>query len=226
LCVIMSQEKSSSTASRTAAARLSRVRKHSGKASSSSPFNVGRTAKRDEDEDCVSRLTDFQIEEFREAFRVFDTDGSGNIDKSELKKLMSSVGQNPDDAELEEMIRIADADGSGEIDFFEFVALMAHKMADPVNTAAVKMAFELFDKDNDGKLGFKELQGLLLNVGEPTTIEDVKTLLSEVDYDGNGEIDASEFSHMILKDQMLQQTANSLDAKAKEKKKKSRFWST
>ena len=74
-----------------------------------------------EREHAVDQLTDFQIEEFREAFRVFDVDGSGNIDKDELRKLMLSVGQAPEDDELEEMVRIADADGSGEVDFYEFV---------------------------------------------------------------------------------------------------------
>ena len=154
-------------------------------------------------DDVIARLTDFQIEEFKEAFRVFDTDGSGNIDKAELKNLMTSVGQTTGDEELDEMIRITDADGSGEIDFYEFVALMAHKMTDPVNNQAVSMAFELFDKDKDGKLGLKELQCLLLNVGEPTTMDDIKTLFSDLDKDGSGEISVSEFSAMILKDQLL-----------------------
>ena len=163
-------------------------------------FHMDQNARSNED-DLVARLTDFQIEEFQEAFRVFDTDGSGNIDKAELENLMTSVGQTPGDEEIDEMIRITDADGSGEIDFYEFVALMAHKMTDPVNHQVVSMAFKLFDKNNDGKLGLKELQCLLLNVGEPTTMDDIKTLFSDIDKDGSGEISVSEFSAMILKDQ-------------------------
>eukprot|EP00966_Prymnesium_polylepis_P170045 3930913-Prymnesium_polylepis.1 len=78
----------------------------------------------------VDKLTEAQLDEFREAFNSFDKDGGGSIDAKELKDLMASVGQNPTDEELQEMIAIADADGTGDIDFAEFVTLMAHKMAD------------------------------------------------------------------------------------------------
>ena len=78
----------------------------------------------------VDKLTEAQLDEFREAFNSFDKDGGGSIDAKELKDLMASVGQNPTDEELKEMIAIADADGTGDIDFAEFVTLMAHKMAD------------------------------------------------------------------------------------------------
>jgi len=150
--------------------------------------------------DAVDTLTDFQIDEFREAFRVFDIDGSGNIDKDELRKLMASVGQMPDDNELEEMVRIADADGSGEVDFYEFVALMAHKMADPANNDAVSSAFQLFDQNHDNTIDAQELGAFMMNVGEPATWEDVNTVLREVDQSGDGIIDISEFTKMVLLD--------------------------
>jgi len=37
-------------------------------------------------------LTDEEIEEIREAFNLFDTDGSGSIDPKELKAAMQSLG--------------------------------------------------------------------------------------------------------------------------------------
>ena len=158
-----------------------------------------------EQENAVNMLTDFQIEEFREAFRVFDVDGSGNIDKDELKKLMLSVGQTPGDDELDEMVRIADADGSGEVDFYEFVALMAHKMADPSNDDAVSQAFDLFDRDGDHMLDVNELRSLMMNVGEAATWGDIQTLISEVDINGDGAINVDEFTKMVLHDQQMAQ---------------------
>ena len=68
------------------------------------------------DEDVINKLTEAQLDEFREAFAAFDSDGGGSIDADELKMLMASVGQVPTDDELAEMIRIADADGSGTVD--------------------------------------------------------------------------------------------------------------
>lgn len=227
-------ERSPSVASNRAAARLNRVRKHSGgrqrapqksdtTSKTSSSLSAGGSSYlkqpgshtlADETSDAIDRLTDFQIEEFREAFKVFDVDGSGNIDKDELRKLMLSVGQNPDSDELDEMVRIADADGSGEVDFFEFVALMAHKMADPVNDSSISAAFSLFDRDNDGNLSVEELRGLMLNVGEPTVMSDINQLLSEVDTDQDGVLDVSEFTRMILHDQHEAQKLNSMEAKS------------
>ena len=151
-------------------------------------------------EHAVDQLSDFQIEEFRDAFRVFDVDGSGNIDKEELKKLMLSVGQNPDDDELDEMVRIADADGSGEVDFYEFVALMAHKMADPINLEAVASAFSMFDHNRDNTIDTEELHAIMMNVGEPVTYQDIQTVLQEMDSNGDGSVDVEEFTRMLLHD--------------------------
>ena len=38
-------------------------------------------------------LTEDEIEEIREAFNLFDTDGSGTIDPKELKAAMESLGK-------------------------------------------------------------------------------------------------------------------------------------
>ena len=56
--------------------------------------------------DVIDKLTEAQLDEFREAFASFDKDGGGSIDAAELKMLMASVGQMPTDDEVSEMIRI------------------------------------------------------------------------------------------------------------------------
>lgn len=49
--------------------------------------------------------------ELREAFSLFDKDGSGTISNEELEVVMKSLGQNPTEDELQEMIRQVDVDG-------------------------------------------------------------------------------------------------------------------
>lgn len=117
----------------------------------------------------IDKLTEAQLDEFREAFNSFDKDGGGSIDSKELKDLMASVGQNPTDEELQEMIRIADADGTGDIDFAEFVTLMAHKMADEKSEETLKAAFSVFDTSGDGFISAEEMRRIMINVGEPVT---------------------------------------------------------
>ena len=89
--------------------------------------------------DGLPELTDEQIQEFREAFNLFDLDGGGSIDESELGTVMRSLGQNPPPEELQEMIAAVDEDGGGEIEFDEFCTLMcarsqlANKFTTPIH---------------------------------------------------------------------------------------------
>ena len=156
-----------------------------------------RHAREGEASQVVSKLTEAQLAEYRDAFNSFDKDGGGSIDKAELKELMSSVGQNPTDDELAEMIRIADADGTGDIDFAEFVTLMAHKMTEPESEERVKGAFAVFDESGDGYVDAEEMRNLMMNVGEPATIEDIRKVLSDVDTDGDGTINYTEFARVV-----------------------------
>ena len=57
------------------------------------------------------------IEEFREAFQLFDKDGDGTISTEELGTVMRSLGQNPTEQELVDMINEVDADGETHIFF-------------------------------------------------------------------------------------------------------------
>ena len=54
-----------------------------------------------------------QKQEIREAFDLFDTDGSGEVDAKELKAAMTALGFETGKNEAEEMISKVDADGSG-----------------------------------------------------------------------------------------------------------------
>ena len=68
-----------------------------------------------EDGDVIDRLTEAQLDEFREAFASFDKDGGGSIDAGELKELLASVGEYPSDEELHSMVSAVDADGTGGV---------------------------------------------------------------------------------------------------------------
>ena len=146
----------------------------------------------------IDRLSDAQLEEFREAFNMFDKDGGGSIDAKELKDLMASVGQMPTDAELADMIAAADADGTGDIDFTEFAALMAHKMVDEKSEKAIYEAFKIFDTSGDGLISSHEMRKIMVNLGEKVHASDVNTVIAGVDTDGDGYINYNEFTKVIL----------------------------
>jgi len=66
-------------------------------------------------------------EEIREAFKVFDKDGTGFISAAELRHVMTNLGEKLTDEEVDEMIREADVDGDGQINYEEFVKMMLAK---------------------------------------------------------------------------------------------------
>lgn len=73
-------------------------------------------------------LSEEQLQELREAFDLFDTDGSGSIDVKELKVAMRALGFQVKKEEVRKMIADIDKDGNESIDFDEFVQMMTAKM--------------------------------------------------------------------------------------------------
>ena len=49
----------------------------------------------------AEQLSEEQVAEFKECFSLFDGDGSGSVDTSELGEVMKSLGQKMTDEELE-----------------------------------------------------------------------------------------------------------------------------
>lgn len=67
---------------------------------------------------------DGEEKEMLEAFKVFDKDGDGYIDTTELHDIMDTLGQKLSEEEINEMVKEADTDGDGKINYEEFVRLM------------------------------------------------------------------------------------------------------
>ena len=76
----------------------------------------------------ATRITPEQELEYREAFQMFDKNGDGCISVNELGTVMRSVGQNPNNEELQTIINDVDADGNGTLDFQEFCQMMARQI--------------------------------------------------------------------------------------------------
>jgi len=92
-------------------------------------------------------LTEQQKIEFKEVFSLFDKDGDGTINTTELGTVMRALGQNPTEQEIEQMIEEVDVDGNGEIDFDEFCNLMIKKMKESEPEEELVEVFKIFDKD-------------------------------------------------------------------------------
>lgn len=154
----------------------------------------GKTVKQMEEELC---LNEEQVNEFREAFSLFDRDSDGTITTNELGTVMRSLGQNPTEGELQDMINEVDIDGNGTIEFAEFLGMMAKKIKESDGEEELREAFRVFDKDGNGFISGSELRHVMTTLGEKLTDEEVDEMIKEADLDGDGMVNYEEFVTMM-----------------------------
>lgn len=143
-------------------------------------------------------LSDLQKMELKEAFDEFDKDGSGTITTKELLPVLRSIGQNPSEDEILSLVIEYDVNGDGTIDFDEFIEMMIKHTLETVDqTAEIKEAFKMFDRDGNGYIDMKELRMVITRIGQPLSPADADELMREADLDGNGKLDYTEFARMI-----------------------------
>merc|ERR1719189_715428 len=63
-------------------------------------------------------------EQVIEAFKIFDPDGTGTISSSEMRTVMTNLGEKLTKDEVDAMLKEADPDNSGKIDYAKFVKNM------------------------------------------------------------------------------------------------------
>ncbi len=153
-------------------------------------------AAKDKTTTMADELTEEQIEEFRQAFKLFDHDDNGTITADELGTVMRSLGQNPTDEDLATMIAELDADGNGNIDFAEFLFKMARSQRDTDSEEEIREAFRVFDIDGSGLISSAELLHVMTNLGERKTAADADLTIAEADSNGDGGINYDEFVFM------------------------------
>ena len=80
-----------------------------------SPAGRGTTPKKGGRDAVTARpgIPEWQMQELREAFDLFDTDGSGTIDTKELQVALRALGFDSKKEKVRKMIADIDLDGSG-----------------------------------------------------------------------------------------------------------------
>jgi calmodulin len=136
-----------------------------------------------------------KLQEYKEAFDMFDKDGSGQISVEEIQSVFKNMGNELTTQEVKEMIRDLDDDQTGEINFEEFITLMQRTMETELITEEEEVirAFQTFDKDHSGTLSCSEFKHILTNLGDRFTDEEVNEIFKEADLDHDGVITYREF---------------------------------
>ena len=144
----------------------------------------------------VVDIPEEEIEEYRAAFEMFDTDKSGTISTKEFIKVLKNLGQNATKEEVESIMKDLDVDNSGEIDFNEFISYMQKiKVQEEVDEEeAIIRAFQTFDTDKNGFISMEEFRHILCNLGtDRFSHDDCDEIFKEADLNNDGSLNYREF---------------------------------
>merc|ERR1719498_1363100 len=144
-------------------------------------------------------LDDEQIEELREAFNLFDTEHSGTIDARELKAALRALGFEAKKEDVRRMLSDVGKDPSQPIDFNDFQEMMRGRMPDKNSREEINKVFALFDEDETGKISFRNLKRISVELGETLNDEELQEMIEEADRDGDGLINPEEFYRVMRK---------------------------
>jgi Ca2+-binding EF-hand superfamily protein len=142
-------------------------------------------------------LTEDEIEEIREAFNLFDTDGSGTIDPKELRAAMQSLGFETKNPTIYSMIADLDSYGSA-IDFEQFLEAITSKLGDKETRDGINKIFDLFDDEHKGAISVQNLRRVAKELGETMSTEELQEMLERAASNGN-EITREDFYIIMTK---------------------------
>ncbi|KAA0045817.1 putative calcium-binding protein CML20 [Cucumis melo var. makuwa] len=129
-------------------------------------------------------LTPQKKQEIKEAFELFDTDGSGVQIVIVCFMLVTGflcvwMGY----SQIRQMIADVDKDGSGAIDYDEFEYMMTAKIGERDTKEELTKAFDIIDYDKNGKISGNDIKRIAKELGEVFTDKDIQEMIDEADRD-------------------------------------------
>jgi centrin-1 len=148
-------------------------------------------------------LNEEQTREIKEAFDLFDIDGSGRIDPHELVLALDTLGFDGAREEIHSIIRQIRDMPPHAMDFMEFLRLVNRTLQnrDPVDELG--KAFMRFDDDATGRISFRNLKRVALELGEQLTDDELREMIRVADTDMDGEIGQAEFVELMQNAQVF-----------------------
>jgi len=168
-----------------------------------------------------STSVQWSSQELDEVFNFFDKNSDGTISRGELTNVLqalhrpsSSLQKKPVD--IDSFFDRVDLDGNGRIDKEEFEQMMKTLLDESESKKKSSgdaemgsddheekeeedemLAFDVFDRDKDGRITAEELKEVMESFGEFLSDEEAKAMIESADINGDGSIDRSEFLKLM-----------------------------
>uniref|UniRef100_A0A8C6WFC1 EF-hand domain-containing protein n=1 Tax=Neogobius melanostomus TaxID=47308 RepID=A0A8C6WFC1_9GOBI len=136
------------------------------------------------------------MQELKEAFDLFDTNGTGFIDVKDLKVVMRAMGIEPGKEDIQKLLVDTVREGSG-LDYADFLNIMTALMVRFDSKEENLKSFQKFDVDGTGTISFQNLKRVAEELGENMRDEELQEMIDFADEDGDGEISKKEFLRML-----------------------------
>ena len=132
-----------------------------------------------------------------EIFEQYDFEKNGYVEKDDALKMLAAIGRKLDPEDENEFLTLADPRKDGRITRQGFLDAIETMYTIPDDyIPEIKDAFNFFDKDNDGKISYKEFKGLLVKLSKEYKEKDVDELFKSLDIDVDGYINIDEFINL------------------------------
>jgi calmodulin len=117
------------------------------------------------------------LEEYADAFQLFDRDGDGLLDAGELRPAICLLGHEPTPEEVQGWLREFDGSKKGALSLPEFAAMMVAKTCLAEDPIALREAFRVFDRGCTGTISKDDFVSRMRLIGESVTDEELTELI-------------------------------------------------
>ncbi|TJX55050.1 hypothetical protein E8P77_24595 [Soehngenia saccharolytica] len=141
-----------------------------------------------------------QLEDYREAFGLFDRVGDNKVAYNQVADIMRALGQNPTNKDVKKILGDPSADdmANKRIDFDAFLPML--KTVDAIQKGTYDDYVEglrVFDKEGNGTVMGAELRIVLSTLGEKMSEPEIDSLMQGQE-DENGSVHYEDFVKHIM----------------------------
>ena len=149
------------------------------------------------------KLSKEEIDDYKEVFKLFDVDGSGDISEKELNAMLKRFGCEISEEDVRNLMTDGlkkAGDKDGKLDFEAFLVIMSNVpdgMIHGDKEFELKNAFDTIDTNKSGTISFNEVKALMEQCGLSIIKQEIDLIMKEYDTNGDGEMDFEEFKEIL-----------------------------